>query len=311
MRFSISVLALLITAATSVEVRQKPDLSGTWVATTDAPQGIAAAPSAIFGARFAIKQDAAAVTLTRMGREGAFAVTLPLDGRELRWRAVGRACDADSERVETIAIEGNGLAYTLVSTTPPGGGPARATNAKYLITPSSAETITVQGTMVQQGERKAVATVYKRSAEPMPASTPIETFKGPAADISHAAWIGTTWIGAQDPMTVEERWTPAASGAMLGIGRTLRGTSLASFEFLCIVERNGTLVYQAMPGGRMPATSFTLTSATPDSLTFENAANSYPKMIRYSRLPDGSLQTTISAGGDVRAQSFVLRKTGS
>jgi hypothetical protein len=308
MRLSISVFALLMTAAAGVEVRQKPDLSGTWVATTDAPQGVAAAPSAIFGARFAIKQDTAAVVLTRMGRDGAFDVTLPLDGRELRWRAAARTCDADSERTEMIAVEGNGLAFTLVSTTPAGGGGARATNAKYLMTPSGADTITVQGTMVQQGERKAVATVYKRSAEPMPAATPLEVFKGPAADISQAAWIGATWIASQDPMTVEERWTPAASGAMLGIGRTLRGTSLASFEFLCIVERNGTLVYQAMPGGRMPATSFTLTSATPDSLTFENAANSYPKMIRYSREPDGRLKTTISAGGDVRAQWVVLKK---
>ena len=308
MRFSLPVLAVVLSAIAGVDVSQRPDLSGTWVATTDAPQGVAAAPSAVFGPRFAIKQDAASVTLTRMGRDGAFPVTLPLDGRELRWRAAGRVCDADSERIETIAVEGNGLAYTLVGTTPPGGGPVRAANAKYLIAPAGADTITVQGTMVQQGERKAVATVYKRSTEPMPAAAPLETFKGPAADISQAAWIGATWIGAQDPMTVEERWTPAASGAMLGIGRTLRGTSLASFEFLCIVERNGTLVYQAMPGGRTPATSFTLTSATPDSLTFENPANSYPKLIRYSRLPDGSLQTTISAGGDVRAQSFVLKK---
>ena len=51
-----------------------------------------------------------------------------------------------------------------------------------------------------------------------------------------------------------------------------------------------------------------LTSLTAESVTFENPAHDYPKMIRYTRMPDGSLQTTISAGGDVRAQSVVLKK---
>ena len=34
---------------------------------------------------------------------------------------------------------------------------------------------------------------------------------------------------------------------------------MTAFEFLCIVERNGGLVYTAMPNARMPATDFTLT----------------------------------------------------
>jgi hypothetical protein len=95
---------------------------------------------------------------------------------------------------------------------------------------------------------------------------------------------------------------------MLAIGRTLSGPQMTSFEFLCIVEREGSLAYTAMPNGRSPATYFMLTNITPDSATFENPAHDYPRLIRYSRLPDGSLQTTISAGGDVRARSFTLKK---
>ena len=44
-----------------------------------------------------------------------------------------------------------------------------------------------------------------------------------------------------------------------GPGASLRGGSLLSFEFVCIVERRGGLVYTAMPNGHQPATDFTMT----------------------------------------------------
>ena len=74
------------------------------------------------------------------------------------------------------------------------------------------------------------------------------------------------------------------------------------------MERGGTLVYQAMPGGRSPATDFTATSVTTDAITFENPTHDYPKVIRYAKLPDGSLQTTISAGNGQRERSVVLKR---
>ncbi|MDQ3069481.1 MAG: DUF6265 family protein [Acidobacteriota bacterium] len=281
---------------------------GTWIATTEAPQGIAAAPSAVFGARFAIAQDGASVTLTRLGRDGAFALKLPLDGSSVRWRVPARVCEADTERIESVAMEAGALAYTLVGTVPGGGGEPRMANARFLMRPDGSDRLVVQGSMVQQGERRAVATVYARSTEAIPVMPAQAPFTGPAASIAQAAWVGGTWTGAAGTSTVEERWTPAASGSMLAISRTLGGPQMAGFEFLCIVERDGTLVYTAMPGARTPPTYFTLTSATEDSLTFENPAHDYPKLVRYTRLADGSLQTTISAGGEVRAQSVVLRK---
>lgn len=95
---------------------------------------------------------------------------------------------------------------------------------------------------------------------------------------------------------------------MLGIGRTLRGAQMSGFEFLCIAEREGSLVYAAMPNGRAPATLFMLTRITDDSATFENPSHDFPKLIRYSRLADGSLRTTISAGADDRGESFLLKR---
>ena len=83
---------------------------------------------------------------------------------------------------------------------------------------------------------------------------------------------------------------------------------LAGFEFLCIAERSGSLAYIAMPDARMPATYFYLTALTDSSATFENPAHDFPKLVRYSRLPDGSLQTVISAGPGTRETTITLKK---
>jgi hypothetical protein len=290
---------------------QQPDFSGTWVATTAAPQGFPAAPSPVFGARFAIAVDGGSLTLTRLSRDGAFPVTMPVGGEPVRVRTPGRTCEGDAARIEKVAMEGDALAYTLVGTVAAGAAEPRVINAKYVIRVERPDTISVQGTMVRQGEAQAAGTVYTRSTEAMPAPAPASPLpvKGVPATIAQAAWIGATWIGTgANNLTVEERWTPPASGAMIGVGRTLRGPQMTGLEFLCIVEREGTLVYAAMPWARSPATPFVLTGITADSATFENPSHDYPKMIRYARLPDGSLQTTVSAGGDVRAQTVTLRK---
>jgi hypothetical protein len=96
---------------------------------------------------------------------------------------------------------------------------------------------------------------------------------------------------------------------MLGVSRTLKGDRMVAFEFLRIVERNGGLIYIAQPEGR-PPTEFTLTAVTADSVTFENPAHDFPKVIRYSRRADGSLEARVSDGGQ-KSQSFVFKRSGN
>jgi hypothetical protein len=100
---------------------------------------------------------------------------------------------------------------------------------------------------------------------------------------------------------------------MFAINRTIRGDNpqeLGGWEFLCIVERLGTLVYYAAPGGRQPATPFTLSALTPDSAQFENPTHDYPKTITYSRLPDGSLETKVGGAPTDRVLRVVLKPKG-
>jgi Domain of unknown function (DUF6265) len=116
------------------------------------------------------------------------------------------------------------------------------------------------------------------------------------AAISDLAWLAGNWGGDGKPVVVEERWTPAAGGAMLGVARTIKNDRMVAFEFLRIVERDGGLVYIAQPNGR-PPTEFALTSLAGQTATFENPAHDFPKMIRYSLKPDGTLEARVSDGG--------------
>ena len=94
---------------------------------------------------------------------------------------------------------------------------------------------------------------------------------------------------------------------MLAVSRTIKDDRLAAFEFLRIVERDGGLVYIAQPNGR-PPTEFVLTVMTADSATFENPAHDFPKMIRYTRRADGSLEARVSGAGGERPQVFVFTR---
>jgi hypothetical protein len=126
------------------------------------------------------------------------------------------------------------------------------------------------------------------------------------ATISDVGWLTGAWQGSDGPMRVEERWTAPAGGAMLAVSRTIKGDRMVAFEFLRIVERDGSLVYIAQPNGR-PPTEFALTQVSQGSATFENPAHDFPKVIRYAKRSDGGLEARISDGGQ-KSETFVFRR---
>jgi len=289
---------------------QRPDLSGVWTASIDAPSGIVAAPSPVMGQQFGLRfvDDTLVVARPVAGR--TVEATLTLDGTKSRTFVAARSCDGDQQIVETAVWEGDALALTRVGVVPAGGGSERQLAAKLLIRRGEADTVVVEGTMQRPGGAgpAQVATVYRRSADglpPAPPSLPVEPARATIADVS---WIAGTWSGLNGTVTVEERWTPPASGSMLATGRLLRGSTQTSYEFLCIVERNGGLVYKALPDGRTDPTDFVLTDMSASSATFRNPIHDFPQVIRYARRDDGSLETTISATDGSRARSFVLQR---
>ncbi len=138
-----------------------------------------------------------------------------------------------------------------------------------------------------------------------------EAQRGQAAkgSLSELSWLAGTWSTAGSPgsATFEERWTPPAGGAMLAVARTLKGGRMTGFEFLRIVERDGSLVYIAQPGGR-PPTEFALTRLASDGATFENPAHDFPKMIRYTRKGNDTLEARVSDGTDAKAEVYLFTR---
>jgi len=104
--------------------------------------------------------------------------------------------------------------------------------------------------------------------------------------VSALAWMAGSWAGADGRVEHEEHWTAPKGGAMVGMHRTVRDGRMVEFEFLRIEEREGALVYLSMPGGRSPATPFTLKSLEGQRVVFENAAHDFPQRVIYWK--DGS-----------------------
>jgi hypothetical protein len=260
------------------------------------------------GARFAFKHEGNSLVLVRPVRDFGMVSTYTLDGTRVTSRIPGRLCEGEPQTHETVAWEGDALVLTVIGQTPPGATEMRAGGTKRIFRFESPDRLVVEATMMQSGQPRQVGFVYRRSNDPLPPPRPALPVAGVPATIGQLAWLGTTWVGTTGQVTTEERWTPAASGGMLAVARTLRGTVMASFEFLCIAEREGTLVYIAMPDARMPPTFFALTQLSATSAQFENPGHDYPKIIRYALTPDGSLETTISGAGGARPQSVVLKK---
>ena len=307
--YPLAVICLLMTAAVgAATVQQPPDLSGTWVATKDVPTTVGAAPSPAFGDRFALRLEGKNMALIRpvRGRTTAVTAVLPLDGSEVTVPSVSRPCLGQSAQVITMAWEEGALRYSIVGTVAPGATkPTRAAAPfNYRFRPLSADTLVIETTMRDSptAEPKTVGTVYRRTAETLTSEPPAPA-PSLSATIAQVAWISGDWTGAMGASAIEERWSPGNGGAMLGVSRTLRGDVMTQFEFLCIFERNGTLVYTAMPNAGVQ-TDFTLTKVDATSATFENPEHNFPKLIRYTKREDGGMDAVISAGGTSKPTTF-------
>ena len=304
-------LAVVIVGMLSggLAAQERPDFSGTWTAAPDpAATGTSARPAAAaFGQQFSIDHKGQTLTLTRAFAGSPATIHYVLDGSETTSRMPGRLCEPDSGALWTAAWDGPAIALTMVGAVTPNGKPVKM-DVKGTLRLESADALRVEVTARTAGQSapRTTSTLYARSSA-APAAPAAQTQKT-RATLAQVAWISGVWIGGSGNSTFEERWTPPAGGSMLAVARTVRDGVMGSFEFLCLVERNGGLVYTAMPNGRSPATDFTLTKIDADSATFENPAHDFPKMVRYTRKPDGSLEAVVSGDANQRAQTFVFKR---
>ena len=294
-------------AAHPAAAQGRPDFSGTWTAVETAP-ATGGQPVRLFGQEFVVRHDGGTFSITRALGDAIATTTHPLDGSESRSRQPGRLCQADSEFVYTAGWDAEAVRVSMVGAVPPGGGAVIKREFLWRFTIPAPDTLLVEATVpvTSQGSGRTVSTTYKRKGPPP--EPPQAAAKPTPATIGQIGWLAGVWTGTLGSNEIEERWTPSAGGSMLAISRTIRAGVMNAFEFLCIVEREGGLVYVAMPNGRQPATDFVLTKIEGESLTFENPAHDFPKMIRYTRRADGSLEAVISGDAKQKPISYVFKK---
>jgi hypothetical protein len=310
LKYALAFLAALAGAAAWPGiVQQRPDFSGGWAASKDAPSGLPAAPTPVFGARFWLDQKGDQLTVVRPRGDSALAISHVLGGGEVRTRVTGAMCLGDSTTITSVLWEADALVHRINGTIAPGSSSVVPSGARQVFRKIGPDSIVVEGVTRLPGSTDpvTVATIYTRMSEKAPVVPP-PAVKTAAATLERLQWLAGTWSGGTATTTSEERWTPATGGSMFAVSRTVRNSSVSAFEFLCIAERAGGLVYTAMPNGRTPATDFTLTSIDDASATFENPAHDFPKMVRYALKPDGTLEATISGGAGSKPTTFTFKK---
>jgi hypothetical protein len=109
--------------------------------------------------------------------------------------------------------------------------------------------------------------------------------RGPEANLAALQWLNGSWTGTVEGLATEEHWSAADGGLMTGMHRDLRGGRVRAFEFLRIQEREGSLVYIALPAGRNE-TEFALKSIGATEVVFENLAHDFPQRVIYRRSGD-------------------------
>ena len=107
-------------------------------------------------------------------------------------------------------------------------------------------------------------------------------------------WLQGCWDGINPNHQAEECWSSPGGGLMLGYGRTIGKDGTAGFEYLRIIEREGSLLLIAQPGGG-PATEFTATEISRHFVRFSNPDHDFPRVIEYLR-SDDALTATIGDG---------------
>lgn len=122
------------------------------------------------------------------------------------------------------------------------------------------------------------------------------------------AWLAGLWCGSADGTDSEEYWTAPRGGLLLGMHRDLDQGRVSGFEFMRIAYDAGSATLFAQPGGRAPATAFTLSEYGPGRAVFANPDHDHPKRVSYERRDENTLFASIDGGPGTEATRWTWTK---
>lgn len=126
--------------------------------------------------------------------------------------------------------------------------------------------------------------------------------------LDRLAFMVGHWVGSSPPVEMEELWTAAKGGMMLGVHRDVPMGRGAFFEFLRIEERADAIVYIASPKG-IGTTEFVLVAIDEIGVIFENLDHDFPQRIIY-RLQGDRLKARIEGEveGELKSSEWVWKR---
>lgn len=129
----------------------------------------------------------------------------------------------------------------------------------------------------------------------------------PAPQVSDLGWLAGSWVSEKGEGWVEEHWTDARGGVMLGTNRTGKGGKVVGFEYMRIAtDDRGVVNFWGSPSGAPPV-AFRLVALEGREAIFENPAHDYPNRIVY-RMQDDILVGTISGPAGENPTSWTFRR---
>lgn len=119
-------------------------------------------------------------------------------------------------------------------------------------------------------------------------------------DVTALGWLEGRWSGTDEATEMEEHWTSAAGGALIGMHKDVEQGRMASFEFLRIETSGSGVTYFASPRSSL-ATPFQLVESAERRAVFANEAHDFPQRIVYWLDDAGALHARIE--GNLRGVS--------
>ena len=114
-----------------------------------------------------------------------------------------------------------------------------------------------------------------------------------AQGLEQLSWLTGCWADNAGEPGTGEQWSTLAGGTLMGMGRTVKGGKLATYEFMRIADSgDGKAVFHAQPAGKPPA-SFTAITLNATEVVFENLQHDFPQRVIYRYEAPATLRASI------------------
>jgi hypothetical protein len=137
-----------------------------------------------------------------------------------------------------------------------------------------------------------MALVWVAAAEP---ASGADTPSNPT--LADVAWITGSWVGIEADSRIEEHWSEAAGGSMVGSFRMVRGDKAVFYEFMLIEQTDDGVVLRIKhfsPGldgweAKDESLDLDLTMTQEGKAVFETEVDGDPERLVYEKTPTGGL----------------------